>query len=272
MSGFWCGAHLLLQRAVAGEAEALAPLGEALDAAPTELLLRLPHAPRNPRERALVDGAGEHRGQRLEQLGRQVVLALAEQLDLSELACWDHLLAASTAGGLEPPSTLAYVNEGVPAAEAMAERAAALYVRERGCMLLLLLDCLKLASTAADGLDDDGDGESASAGRAFTPTRAAVTRFVAALQRVPVPGSPAGASLTFTLLTAVEALARACAAGAAAAYDCADAPSGPFGAAGGMAMEDGPAAALRLEGKRKVRGMPGFAAAVPFLMPRRPPI
>jgi len=275
---FWCGTHALLQRAVAGDAEALEPLEAMLASAPAELLRRLPHAPRDAQQHAVVSGAGEHRGQRLEPLGRRVVLALADTLDLSELACWDHLLAASTAGELEQPApgsaaaAAAEVDDGVPAAEAMAERASALYLRERRCMLLLLLDCLKLSSTAAASSLGGGDDDESGAARTYELAAEAAARFIASVQRVPVPGAAAGGALSLTLLSAAEGLARACASGAAAAYGAADAPAGPFGApGGGFASSDGPAQAVRLERRRSELLLLCRCLFFRCLAPDRPP-
>ena len=62
-----------------------------LMAAPALLANLIPH-PRNAEERAcLQDPTFEHKGHRLEPLGRALVLQLSELLDVSEIYCWELL-------------------------------------------------------------------------------------------------------------------------------------------------------------------------------------
>ena len=93
-------AHALLQRVQEGSAPAPA-LEEALAAAEPAVLAALPTPARSPTEAASVrdNPAFEHCGHTLSAEGRQLVLVLAEDLDVSELLCWELLLAASQVCG-----------------------------------------------------------------------------------------------------------------------------------------------------------------------------
>ena len=132
-----------------------------------ELLGALTLAPPDPAQRAQVEALGSLGGQKLEPLGRAVVLAMSASLGASEYVCWRHLLAASAAGELDaaPGEPL---QEGLLVADATAERAAASLLRERQCTLLLLLDCVKLACTAPGARSPAAQAAAACAARFVT--------------------------------------------------------------------------------------------------------
>ena len=129
-----------LAAADSGDPSSTSPLAleSALRSVAPAILANLLPKPKNPTERQqLQDPQFAHRGHRLEPLGRQVVLLLSDELNASELACWDLLQRTA---------------EAAPSASVLDLRslAASAYRSERLSMLLLLLDALKLASAAAN--------------------------------------------------------------------------------------------------------------------------
>ena len=127
--------HALLQRVQAGSAPA-EQLRHALEAAAGRITNTILPAPRNAIElQNLRDPNFEHCGHKLEELGRTLVEKLADELNISELLCWELLLRENEAA----------TSEGVLAPSELVLGAKQSYHDEREHVLLLLLDCFKLS-------------------------------------------------------------------------------------------------------------------------------
>ena len=154
-------------------------LQHALEGAAARIVKAILPAPRSPTElQSLRDPAFEHCGHKLEELGRALVEKLSDDLDTSELLCWELLLRENE---------LAAEAETVRTPTELAVRAKQSYHDEREHMLLLLLDCFKLSL-----LDP-----------ATNPAQPAATAFIAKLEQ----GGGGGETLSMQLLRAVAAAA-----------------------------------------------------------------
>ena len=131
----WAEAHRLLRCVLHGSAQPEV-LHQWLAANVHRALTALPWCGRSEVEQARVrDPAFEHCGHTLEPLGRELVIQLSEELQLSELVCWEMLLDEVAAS----PESQLDMSE-------LKERLACTYFRDRHSMLLVLFDCLKLCS------------------------------------------------------------------------------------------------------------------------------
>ena len=174
----------LVQRVQQGSVPAQ-HLQHALEGAAARIAKAILPAPRSPMElQSLRDPSFEHCGHKLEELGRALVERLSEELDTSELLCWELLLRENE-----------LATEAAPTPTELALRAKQSYHDEREHMLLLLLDCFKLSL-----LDP-----------ATNPAQPAATAFIAKLEQGGGGGAAASAAglgaLSMQLLRAVAAAA-----------------------------------------------------------------
>ena len=139
---------------------ALPDLEQSLIAAAPTLLASLQPRPPSVAELAkLHDPMFEHNGHRLEPLGRQTVLQLSKELNISEISAWDLVQRTASAA---------------PGASVLELRflAVSKYYAERSQLLLLVLDTLTLASAGP---------------YVGSPARSAATTFLDALNAGPGP-------------------------------------------------------------------------------------
>ena len=133
----WSALRRALQCVDQHDAANLDQINSALhDAAPLLLAQLLPPT-RNAAELAqLKDPGFEHRGHRLEPLGRQLVLALSHDLNVSEMLCWELIHRTAQTAPCVSGSEL----RGL---------ASTTYYWERSTLLSFALDVSMLASTAS---------------------------------------------------------------------------------------------------------------------------